>query len=247
MTLSLAVVCEAAADQHTGCDLADRVVCADVDWIEDGRLPDHRAWRGFTPVGPFLRWTQVDDLARARRIKAHGHFDGQPGAPDAHVARLALLLFIAADPRPDAVVLLRDDDGQKERGDGLEQARSTSKLGVPIIIGLARPKRECWVLAGFEPADHNEAASLLRLTQELHFDPRESAQNLTAKHANQKRDAKSVLRALTGGDWQREADCWKNTDLALLEKRGQNTGLADYLKEVRQKLVPLFTGHTKSP
>ena len=189
MTLSLAVVCEAAADQHTGCDLADRVVCAGVAWIEEEHLPHLRAWRGFTPADRFLPWTQVDDLARARRIKAHGHFDGRPGAPDAHVARLALLLFIAADPRPDAVVLLRDDDRQTARRTGLEQARSTSKLGVPIVIGLAHPKRECWVLA----------------------------------------------------------DCWTKTDLQRLAVRGQNTGLAGYLDEVRTRLVPLFPGHSEPP
>jgi hypothetical protein len=65
------------------------------------------------------------------------------------------------------------------------------------------------------------------------------------QHPHQKRDAKGALRARTGGGWQREADCWKKTDLTLLKKCAQNTGLAEYLKEVRQELVPLFTGHRK--
>ena len=245
MTLSLAVVCEAAADQQTGSDLADRVVRAEVAWIEEGHLPHLRTWRGFTLADRFLPWTQVDDLARAQRIRAHGHFDGWPGAPDAHVTRLALLLFIAADPRPDGVVLLRDDDRQTARRTGLEQARNTSRIGVPIVIGLAHPKRECWVLAGFDPENEHESDRLNALRQELGFDPRERAEELTAKHVTAKRDAKRVLQALTGGDPQRQADCWTKTGLPLLAARGQKTGLAEYLAEVGQRLVPLFTGHQK--
>ncbi len=160
------------------------------------------------------------------------------------MARLALLLFMAADARPDAVVLLRDDDGQTARRKGLEQAHSTSALKVPIVIGLAQPKRECWVLAGFDPQNEDETNRFDSLKRELRFDPRERAERLTAKHAAD-RDAKRVLKALTEGDRQREADCWMKADLKRLDARGQKTGLAKYLGEVRKELVPLFTGHAE--
>ena len=39
MTLSFAVVCEAPADQQTGCGLADRVFLAEVAWLEEEMLP----------------------------------------------------------------------------------------------------------------------------------------------------------------------------------------------------------------
>ena len=35
MILSIAVVCEGPADRRTGCDIADRVVCEEVRWIEE--------------------------------------------------------------------------------------------------------------------------------------------------------------------------------------------------------------------
>ena len=242
MSLSLAVVCEAPADQRTGCDLADRVFMAEVAWIEQQMLPHYRQWRGLSPPEPHLLWRDVRDLARSRRIRAHGHFSGEPGAPDAHNARRVLLLLHSAAQPPHAVVLLRDDDGQTQRRRGLEQARDSSNIGIPVVIGLAQPKRECWVIAGFEPQNDEENRRLETLVSQLKFDPREAAQRLTAgRPANAPRNAKRVLRQLTEGDPERESACWRNTDLRLLAARGRNTGLSEYLGEVRERLVPLFT------
>jgi hypothetical protein len=156
---------------------------------------------------------------------------------------LALWLLHAAEHRPDAVVLLRDDDGQTERRKGLEQARDTSKMGVPIVIGLAHLKRECWVLAGFEPQNEEERRRLEHLSAQLGFDPRSAADRLTARRPpSALRNPKHVLDNLTGGDRDREADCWGKTGLNLLRDRGQGTGLADYLDEVLKCLAPLIRG-----
>jgi len=242
VTLSLAVVCEASADQQTGCGLADRVFLAEVAWLEEEMLPHCRQWRGLNPQEPCLLWKNVHTLARKHGIRAHGHFDGEPGAPDAHCARLALLLLHTTDHAADAIVLLRDDDRKTGRRKGLEQARSTSRMAVPIVIGLAHPKRECWVLAGFEPRDRAEQRRLTELTKELGFDPRHHAQRLNAKQAGQKRNAKRVLDELTGGEWERQAACWRETDLQRLRARGGNIGLAVYLDAVNDRLVPLISG-----
>ena len=123
MAHSFAVVCEGPADQRTGCDLADRVFCAQVDWIEDKTLLHYRGWRGFSPGELYLTWSEAKKLAEAQNIKSHGFFDEQPAAHDAHAARKALLLLERSDERPNAIVLLRDDDGDENRLAGLKQAR----------------------------------------------------------------------------------------------------------------------------
>jgi hypothetical protein len=80
------------------------------------------------------------------------------------------------------------------------------------------------------------------LRQELGFDPREKAEELTAIHDDDKRSAKRVLNVLTGGDVQREQQWLANADLDVLRRRGQQTGLADYLDELVERFVPLFGG-----
>jgi hypothetical protein len=240
MPLSFAIVCEATADRDTACGLADRVISNDVEWISDEDLHYHRAWRGLEATASHLLWRDIPELAKQANIRAHGHFDGQPGAPDAHAARRALLLLKLSPHKPDAVALIRDDDRQTERRQGLEQARNATRLGVPILIGLAHLKRECWVLAGFDPCDSEEQERLKAVRKELGFDPATRAEELTAKHDHDLKSAKRVLALLIDSDRAREEDCWKKASLQTLEQRGKQTGLTDYLQEVRTLLVPLF-------
>jgi hypothetical protein len=240
VALSFAVVCESPADRETACDLADRVFCEGDDWIEEGLLDHLRQWRGWHSYHHCLCWKEVPALAREHNIKPHGHFDGKPGAPDAHVARQALLLLNRGKPRPHGVILIRDTDNQTARRQGLEQARDATQIRLPIVIGLAHTKRECWVLAGFEPRNEKEAYRLQELEKELGFNPCTHAEKLTATDEQAKRSAKRVLQELCGKDRDRECTCWRQTDLARLEERGQNTGLGAYLQEIRERIRPLL-------
>jgi hypothetical protein len=140
------------------------------------------------------------------------------------------------------VLLIRDDDRETDRRKGLEQARDDSDLRDRIVIGLAHCKRECWVLAGFDPVDALEESLLDELRPELGFDPRTTAHELAAKHDADKRSAKRVLGILIRDVEGREARCWEQAPLQTLRDRGQKTGLTDYLDEVRERLVPVFTG-----
>lgn len=244
MTRSLAVVCEARADYETACALADRVLCAEVEWISAEVLGEYRRWRGFAEAESFLTIQHVPALARQKNILSRGKFDGNPLAPDEHLGRRAFLLLYTLQPLPDAVLLIRDDDRQTERRRGLEQARkwAAEKLhGLnTIVLGLAHPKRECWVLAGFVPKDEREQGLLDAVRQELGFNPCVKAEELTAKHDRDVRSAKRVLSVLTCANADREAECWVSASLDILRQRGENTGLADYLEELRSQLVPLF-------
>jgi len=48
------------------------------------------------------------------------------------------------------------------------------------------------------------------------------------------------LDRLTDDDVMREGPCWRETPLEQLRQRGRETGLAAYLSEVEQRLVPLL-------
>lgn len=232
------VVCEARADRDTACGLADRVLLEKVSWLAPETLDSCRHWRGLGSE-PFLEWKRTREEARRVGLKIFGQFNGESGQPDALMARRALLLFVGADRCPDAVVLVRDSDTQRDRA-GLEQARNDKPWPFQVIIGLAEPKRECWVLAGFEPRNADEAERLRAERERLSFDPVRDAHQLTAREHGAKKDAKVVLDALTQGNKERERACLEETPLAVLEQRGGKTGLAEYLKEVRERLVPIL-------
>ncbi len=241
MTVNIVVICEAPADQRTGCGLADRVIYKHAEWITEEVVSDCRGWQGFAPGTEFCLWRDVAVLARQRGIRAYGHFANDPAEPDALAGRRALLLIASLDNTPNAIILLRDSDGDEARCRGLEQARNERRLpNVPVVVGVAHAKRECWVLAGFEPQDDEERRKLDAMRQELGFDPRLHAERLDARTPSAKKNAVRVLERLVSRDPDREAACWRMTDLMVLAERGARSGLAKYLEEVQQFVVPLF-------
>lgn len=237
---SIVVVCEADADRRTACTLADRVLCETVDWMVPETIEHLRQYRGIHDQEPYLKWTKMKEIAQRRHVVAHGFVDGEPRKADAAMAERALLLLATLDPVASAAIITRDADKECQRSEGFKQARGARRWPFEVVIGIANTKRECWVLAGYEPHDDAERTLLDRERKELGFDPRSSADQLTASDAGAKRDAKRVLKALTGGVRDREDACLEETDLALLKQRGATTGLAAYLVEVEERLVPLF-------
>jgi hypothetical protein len=241
MTLALLVVCEDYPDFRVASGLADRVICDRIDWIEPEIIDEYRSWRGVDDLRPFMSWIEAAERALtfgSFGARALGHFDGRPGEAYAARARRTLLLFQAMRIELAGVVLLIDDDGDADRRKGLEQARAASPLACPVVLGVAHLKRECWVLAGFDPANDHEQARLDQVVDEVKFDPRLEPERLTGDKG-EPRCAKRVLRLLTG-DHDREADCWLRAPLNTLRTRGQQTGLTTYLDEVEQHIIPLF-------
>lgn len=244
MSISIAVVCESLSDQRTGCGLADRVVYEHADWITPEVADRYRRFRGFRGIDDALLWRDVKRLAITLGIRAHGHFNDEPGVQDAHAARRALLVLKASPDAVSAVILLRDSDGQLERKTGLEQARDefAKHSALPVILGVATIMRENWVLPGFLAQTDAEARKLAALCagSELGFDPTLHPERLTAKSDHAKKNPKRVLAVLTGSDPERECRCWRNAPLMQLRSRGKAVGLASYLDEVRQFLLPLL-------
>ena len=237
--LTVIVVCEGSTDFPVGTGIADRVILEKVEWAAD-LLPTLREWKGLPTGFQFLKWSRVDEEATEHGIRLHGHFNGEPGLPDAAVARRAIRLVQLAAPEARAVVLLRDSDNDPRRLLGLEQARQTSRLPLTIVIGVANTKREAWVLAGWDPDDQHEAAALEAVRSEVGFDPRLGSEQLHAKVENAKLSAKRVLSALTQDDADRERKCWEATPLDTLRTRGTENGLADFMHEIADRLTPLI-------
>jgi hypothetical protein len=239
------VVCEARADQLTACGLADRVLSETVDWLDPGVRDSVYRWSGVraSPEDRFVCWKNVRAELKSRGIKSlFGHFGGEIGQHDAYIARQALLLFASLERKPDAVLLVRDSDGDSMRGEGLEQARSTRPWPFQVVIALAHPKREAWVLAGFEPSGPEEEARLRGLRERLSVDPVHRSHELAAREHGAKTDLKRALKELIQDEGDRERQCLEQTSLSVLEQRGQQNGLAAFLTEIRERLVPMLKG-----
>jgi hypothetical protein len=159
---------------------------------------------------------------------------------------MALRLALTLQVSPAAVVLVHDSDGDHDGWrDSLEAARRdfcvhTVGLRFAVVIGVAHPEREAWVLAGFEPQTPEERSRCNEMRAELGFNPCEHAERLTSMREIYKKDAKRVLNRLTDGDHDRELACLRETDLEKLEARGKGIGLYAFLAELRERLAPCY-------
>ncbi|WP_437322833.1 hypothetical protein [Sorangium sp. So ce381] len=231
------MVVEGPDDARTVPGLVDRVLVNAVPALT-GQLARARTFCGLDAGATYVTWSAVHHHPVPRK---HGHFGGKPALEDARTAVLVLRGFIARDPQPQAVVLVRDSDGKEaERRQGLEQARQEFHWPFEVLLGVAHPMRECWVLAGFVPKGKPEGASLAALRQELGFDPTARSHELDASSKTAKKSPKRVLDRLTGGEHEREARCWTEPDLGHLRQRGRDNGLAAFLSEVETRLVPVL-------
>ncbi len=239
---SFAVVAEARADKQIASELAERVLVDEVDWIEREGLPALVRWQGLDESAEYLSWAGIGNQFKARGMVSHGRFRSVPGTLDERRARKALLLFTSLPEPPDSVFLVRDTDAEEGRVESLAREREAGSWKFPVLLATPHPKRECWVLAGFDPADAGERAALDEVRSHLGFDPCLKAERLTAKRDKGKRNAKKVLAELMPPGSEREECCWRDTALSVLGERGQESRLAAYLAEVTDRLVPLFAG-----
>jgi hypothetical protein len=254
--MRLVVFCEAAADFRAAQALVDRVLREQgPDWVAD--LVDvHpeaiRVFAGESPERPFYdvhhmqqhRQDLEKRLGHIIRVP-HGGFQGKPGGPMALLGRTIAHLSRAQsnlDPIH-AVLIVVDIDDQRERRDGLEQARTeaSSWASFRIVLGCPDPAREAWVLAGFVPASDEERARLDALRQTLGFSPCEAPTRLRDKDKGAPRNAKRVLATLTADDATREDRCLHETPLADLRSRGATTSLPEFLDEIARDILPLCT------
>jgi hypothetical protein len=208
--------------------------------------PEYLHFRGYRTDEPYILWRVVKATAIANNVSVVGFINGLPASPDAHNALRALLLFNRLDPQPDAVILMRDSDGDLDRRTGLHQARDAEPWPFPVVIGFAHTKRECWHICGYEPENDDERQLLTETGSDVGFDVLRRSDELTAKHSSttDKRSAKRVLSKLCGDDQDRMLRCLTAVPISKLKERGVNNGLTHFLEQLETLLVPLFTPRT---
>lgn len=249
--MRLIAFCEADADFRTASGLLDRVLREEGPaWVADliDEHPDSvRTWHRDSEGRVFADVHTWREYARRLSVRIpHGHFDGRPGGAGALMARTIFHIVRALNRRPDedaieVVVLVWDMDDQPDaRREALVRARieARSWATFAIVLGCPNPMREAWILAGFEPADEDERARFEAAQRELGFSPSEQAHRLVAKDEQAKLSPKRVLRALIGDDRAREARCWSEASLEVLQARGEKSGLGEYLDELRRFVLP---------
>jgi hypothetical protein len=98
MSVRFAVVHEAPTDFQTATELADRVLVEAIEWLDEDLLAHQREWVAETAAGDRLTWKGIKQLAHNAGMRIHGHFDGEPGLPDAAAARRAILYLLRTVP-----------------------------------------------------------------------------------------------------------------------------------------------------
>jgi hypothetical protein len=249
MPVRIAVIAEADADRKQVCELIDRKIRHHApDWWDDEQIEAEREYCGLRPNTSFTRWRDLRSLPSPEGALRRGGFIGfnKPGHvhSDYPSGRKALMVSFLAKPIVDIVILVRDmDDEPADRKASLQKARSEIPAGaLKVVLALPNAKREAWVLNGYEPRSEQEETALAEFRKELGFDPRTHAERLDAREHGAKRDAKRVLKGLIGDNWEREAACWLETSWDVIRERGKNTGLTEFLEEVKTKVIPLVTG-----
>ena len=258
------VIGESRADAEIATKLAERILLEKIDWLEPEYLQYSFSWSGLQENTDYSCWRDIEKIIdnfqqsspfRIPKYKRSRETqEKKPLKPDAAraIKVLNLVRFLQRKREIKAVVFIRDLDNQPERREGLEQARmqhlnQSNKL--EIIIGTANGKREAWVLNGFVALNQDEQRILDEIKTELDFDPCLKSHRLRSP-SNQEperiRNPKFVVARLTGEDWERERQCWAETDLQILRERGVETKLTDYLNQIEERLVPIFSSDTRA-
>ncbi|MCK6513409.1 hypothetical protein L6R29_26065 [Myxococcota bacterium] len=252
--ITILVVVEAEADFRIASVLADRVFQEKAEpWVADN-LGDLREWFGFLPESAFVCWKALHsvegEMFEGKIPRMLGHLNGEALGSDGVLARRVLQMAkLAAQKTPSlkGILLMKDVDTHnqaKKQRDALERVRQSEEGAFAVVLGLANPKREAWVLNGFVLESEEEKAKHAELKKQLGFDPCTEAHRLrTVSHSNTKeqaRDVKNVLEGLTGGEFAREERCWVATELAHLRECGSETGLTMFLEELEKRFVLLL-------
>ncbi|MBK8692669.1 MAG: hypothetical protein IPN17_10335 [Deltaproteobacteria bacterium] len=256
------VVCEHRSDADIACGLADRVA-VEPDSKQAQRvsapLDAVRRWSGEDPdpagnARPLL-WSRVKQRARALGISPHGYGrGGVEGIESAEIRKVIAVVTHKGVDRPAGVLLVRDTDGDQDRRrsyrtsvDALNAAYSGAATPMRALLALPHPEMEAWLLAGFDPSDDDERDRLKAARTRLGVDPRERSHELnpgrTATDAGRvKNSTKNALDDLCADDHDRKRQCWEGASIAVLRKRGEHNGLAEFLNGVVTQYVASLKG-----
>jgi hypothetical protein len=243
MTTVIGVACEDNGHFFAVTRIVDDVLVATHRWL-DGILADCRSWRGMVDGEHWYKYNPDDanDLRPITidgvRIAPQGRIRGEPLRPEAGMWRKILMLFCHSNPRPEVVVLVRDVDGFTDRWAGVKQARDAFPWPFSVALALAEPEVEAWLVSGFVPHGPGERKVLEGIRRKLSFDPTTESHRLTSHPNDAPTDSKRILAELCGINEERRRACL--ADRATLRERGAANGLALFLDDVDQQIVPIF-------
>jgi hypothetical protein len=119
------------------------------------------------------------------------------------------------------VVLLRDTDNRHDRL-ALQTAMKEALQDDTVVVGVAHPKIEAWLLVAYQPRNDDEKGKLKKQQELLNFDPCTQPNHLNDKQGGP-RDAKTVVAALGG-----HHRCAEDLECAewhtITERDGKNDG-----------------------
>jgi len=258
---AILVVCEAPDDFEMGARFIDRSIEAtDRQWVRECGLESAREYFGIhteldDPPERFVRWQHIGKLAvhyskdkpQRRQLFDTSQFGSSlPDHPDAFEF-LRFLRVIQTDdriPQPDAIVLIRDADSNRERRNALLKLNGpVNRSGSVVVVGIPDPEQECWRLAGFEHemADHEEA-EIDKIHREITVHPIRESHRLQSSNEGEPRHPKNVFKRLTQHNTTRESKCLE-APFEMLRRHGNQNGLTAFLDLLRDRLVPgLFGG-----
>ena len=263
MIQRIAVVSRSDEDFKVGTQLAERVLRECLEWGTEEPLPVR--WITTAPTGERFLWDNIATLVRQHNIIVHpsalqdrSHLErgwrpygfAEPISHDRALdergkgemirALKAIRLVRALCWDIDAILLLDDMGSFDGTPQGLRQARDFSLRPESVLVGVAIPDIDSWVLSGFEPETAQEQERLEAQHQLLGKDPRTHGYTLGGYKNHRKRNVRRVLDALCPNDSERRQRCWTKTPLSILRQRGAANGLTLFLNEVRQRLAPLL-------
>lgn len=212
------------------------------------------AWFEYEPGRRFLKWSDIDKVCdgwRVPRVQGLGMHLGRRAAT--RLTRLLSKPTVLGAEEPIRVLLVHDDDGVAGWRESLEAARDewlTWLVGeaafnrrphtdAGVVIGVATPEHEAWVLAAFVPRDDGERGTLEQSRKRLRFDPCTHGARLTSGRETDPKDAKRALREVCGDSARRRA-LLAEADLDLLRARGASIGLTAFLDELKARVTSAY-------
>jgi hypothetical protein len=213
-----------------------------------GFIPGLRYTSALTPLPP----PSARPTIGGRAVRLRGLIDGAPREVESKKWQYLLLELLSRSPKPGALLVARDTDGEPTNLDGLRQvAAYFTGLDPSLRVVVAAPHRdaECWLVAGVEPANDREREAHAAVQRELSFNPLMSSDRLTGQPNDAPTDAKRVLRRLLCLDVAsrpltpaelRDYHPRLLSDLKRLRDRGERSGLMAFLDALGADVVPLF-------
>jgi hypothetical protein len=242
------IVGEGVTEYEAISELIDQALMARIEYIEPETISAFRTFVGLSHFEPFERLRTSPGERRQDYRRAVRKAWGEPISHPVELViatKLQEILSHYSDREQELpyLVIVKDTDADEECRDAIRNLRVLYEAE-RLVIGYQHAELECWLIAAFEPTDGHERQRLRDMDHgELPgcgFNPCLRSHDLTntgPDHDGIKLSPKRVLRYLTAGDRSRALHGLHRDNHATLIQRGEHNGLADFLGDIRSRLI----------